>query len=92
MTAVDGAEAFAKLGSREFDAVVSDIEMPNMTGLQLAERIRRESRYEELPIILVTSLATDADRKKGAEVGANAYITKGTFDQNVLLETLRRLV
>ncbi len=92
VTAVDGAEAFAKLGSREFDAVVSDIEMPNMTGLQLAERIRRESRYEELPIILVTSLATDADRKKGAEVGANAYITKGTFDQNVLLETLRRLV
>lgn len=92
VTAVDGADAFGKLGSRMFDAVVSDVEMPNMTGLQLAERIRRDQKYKELPIILVTSLATDEDRKRGVEVGANAYITKGTFDQRVLLDTLRKLV
>ena len=92
VTAVDGADAFKKLGTRLFDAVVSDIEMPNMNGLALAARIRQDSTYRELPIILVTSLASDEDRKRGSEVGANAYITKGNFEQQVLLDTLRRLV
>jgi two-component system chemotaxis sensor kinase CheA len=92
VTAVDGVDAFSKLGMRSFDALVSDVEMPNMDGLTLAARIRQDAKYRELPIILVTSLASDADRKRGVEVGANAYITKGTFDQTVLLTTLRRLV
>jgi two-component system chemotaxis sensor kinase CheA len=92
VTAVDGADAFSKLGTRAFDAVVTDLEMPNMTGLQLAEWIRREAKYKELPIILVTSLGSDEDRQRGVEVGANAYITKGNFDQKLLIDTLRRLV
>jgi two-component system chemotaxis sensor kinase CheA len=66
--------------------------MPNMTGLELAERIRQDKKHEELPIILVTSLASDEDRRRGVEVGANAYITKGTFEQKTLIDTLRRLV
>ena len=92
VTAVDGADAFAKLPTREFDALVSDVEMPNMTGLMLAARIRENPRYDEMPIILVTSLASDEDKKRGIEVGANAYITKGTFEQKVLVDTVRRLV
>ncbi len=92
VTAVDGADAFSKLGTRSFDAVVSDVEMPNMSGLALAARIRQDVKYKELPIILVTSLASDEDRQRGIDVGANAYITKGTFEQTVLLDTLRRLV
>ncbi len=47
---------------------------------------------EKLPIILVTSLASDEDKRKGAEAGANAYITKASFNQEVLIETLKRLV
>ena len=92
VTAVDGADAFSKLGTRDFDAVVSDVEMPNMDGLTLAGRIRQNPKFMELPIILVTSLASDADRKRGIEVGANAYITKGAFEQAALLDTLRRLI
>ncbi len=92
VTAVDGADAFRKLPSRDFDAVVSDIEMPNLTGLDLTAKIRENPRYKELPIILVTSLASDDDKRRGIEVGANAYITKGTFEQKVLIDTLRRLV
>jgi len=91
ITAVDGADGFTKLATREFDAVVTDVEMPNMTGLQLAARIREDAKYVELPIILVTSLASDADRQRGVEVGANAYLTKGNFEQKLLLETLKRL-
>jgi len=92
VTATDGLEAWNKLATRAFDAVVTDIIMPNLDGLGLAERIRHEPRYAELPIILVTSLASDEDKKRGLNVGANAYITKPAFDQQILLDCLERLI
>ncbi|MGN7613235.1 hybrid sensor histidine kinase/response regulator [Magnetococcales bacterium HHB-1] len=91
VTAVDGKDALLKLPNSPFDAVVSDVEMPNMTGLELAAEIRKEESYKELPIILVTSLSTEEDQRRGMEAGANAYITKTTFDQRRLLDALRRL-
>ena len=92
VTAVDGLDAFNKLKTRDFDAVISDVQMPNLDGLGLTIKIRQQKQYSELPIILVTSLASDEDRKRGADAGANAYIPKGTFNQDVLVETLKRLV
>ncbi len=92
VTAVDGADAYNKLGTRSFDAVVSDIVMPNMTGLMLTEKIRADKKYAELPIILVTSLASEEDQRRGLEAGANAYISKPSFDQRVLLDCLVRLI
>jgi two-component system chemotaxis sensor kinase CheA len=92
VAAVDGIDAFSKLGTRPFDALVSDILMPNMDGLTLTAKVRQDKKYKELPIILVTSLASEDDRRKGLEAGANAYITKPAFDQEVLIDTLRRFV
>ncbi|TAF34348.1 MAG: hybrid sensor histidine kinase/response regulator [Oscillatoriales cyanobacterium] len=92
VTAVDGLDAFNKLKTRYFDALISDVQMPNLDGLGLTVKIRQQKEYSELPIILVTSLASDEDRKRGADAGANAYIPKGTFNQDVLIETLKRLV
>ena len=92
VTAADGLEAYNQLATRAFDALVSDINMPNLDGLALTERIRREAKYAELPIILVTALASDEDKKRGLEAGANAYITKPAFDQQVLLDCLERLI
>jgi two-component system chemotaxis sensor kinase CheA len=92
VTAVDGADAVAKLGGRSFDAVVSDIEMPHVDGLTLTTQLRRDPSYRDLPIILVTTLSSEEDRRRGIEAGANAYITKGAFEQQVLLDTLERLV
>ncbi len=90
ITAVDGQDAFNKLGTTVIDAVVSDVEMPNLTGLELTAKIRQQPQYKDLPVILVTSLATDEDRKRGMEVGADAYLTKPKFDQTMFLETIRR--
>lgn len=90
--AVDGLDGFNKLKANTFDAVVSDIQMPNLDGLALVAKIRQHKEYSELPIVLVTTLASDEDKRRGAEAGANAYLTKGTFEQKVLLDTLRRLV
>ncbi|MEO0397599.1 MAG: response regulator, partial [Cyanobacteria bacterium P01_A01_bin.137] len=92
-TAIDGLDGLDKLQQEgAFNAVVSDVEMPNLDGLGLTSRIREETKYENLPIILVTTLAQDDDKRRGAEAGANAYITKGDFDQSLLIDTLRRLI
>jgi two-component system, chemotaxis family, sensor kinase CheA len=90
--AVDGQDGFNKLRIGHFDAVVSDVQMPNLDGLGLTTQIRQFNEYSELPIILVTTLASEEDKRRGADVGANAYITKGDFDQRVLLTTLKRLI
>lgn len=92
VTAIDGADAYNKLATRSFDAVVSDIMMPNMSGLALTEKIRANKKYAELPIILVTSRASEEDQRRGLEAGANAYISKPSFDQRVLLDCLARLI
>ncbi|HBB30646.1 MAG TPA: hybrid sensor histidine kinase/response regulator [Cyanobacteria bacterium UBA8803] len=90
--AVDGLDGYNKLKTREFDAVVSDVEMPNLDGFSLTGKIRQQEEYDELPIILVTTLDSDEDKRRGATAGANAYIIKGKFNQDFLLETLRKLV
>ena len=91
-TSVDGVEAVAELESHDFDLVVSDVEMPRMDGFQLTESIRNDERFRELPVVLVTSLGSREDRERGIEVGADAYIHKGGFDQNDLLQTVGRLL
>jgi two-component system, chemotaxis family, sensor kinase CheA len=90
--AVDGLDGFNKLQTGSFAAVVSDVEMPNMTGLELTSRLREIPAYGNLPVILVTTLAKPEDQQRGADAGASAYLTKGNFDQSLLLNTLRRLI
>ena len=90
-TAVDGAAAWAALRSEEFDAVVSDIDMPRMSGLDLTEKIRGQEKWANLPIVLVTARETREDRERGIDVGASAYIVKSSFDQSNLLDVLHRL-
>ena len=92
ITAVDGVNAWNILASRSFDAIVSDIMMPNMDGLELTAKIRANKKFAEIPIILVTSLASEEDRRKGLEVGADAYISKSDFDQTILLDSITRLI
>ena len=75
-TAVDGVDGFTQLRSREFDVVVSDVEMPRMNGFDLAAKIRADKKLFEMPIILVTALQSREDRERGMDAGANAYIVK----------------
>jgi len=90
--AVDGEDGFNKLRAGSFKAVVSDVQMPNLDGLGLTAKLRQIKEYKDLPVILVTTLASQEDKRQGGEAGASAYITKGDFEQGVLLDTLRRLI
>ncbi len=91
-TAVDGADAWNSLAQEGFDLVVSDVEMPHMNGFDLTVKIRANQRTAGLPVVLVTALDSRDDRERGAEVGANAYVVKSSFDQGNLLEVVRRLI
>ncbi len=90
-TAVDGVDAFTALREEEFDLVVSDVEMPRMNGFDLTARIRSDKRLSELPVVLITALESREQRERGIDAGANAYVVKSSFDQQNLLEVVRRL-
>jgi two-component system, chemotaxis family, sensor kinase CheA len=90
--AVDGQDALEKLRGERFDLLLSDVEMPRVNGFQLATSVRRDLLLSEMPVIIMTSLASDEHRRQGLEAGAQAYIVKGQFDQNNLLETIRQLL
>jgi two-component system, chemotaxis family, sensor kinase CheA len=90
--AADGAAALDLLRREPCDLVVTDVEMPRLDGFSLTAGIRADDGLRDLPVVLVTSLDSEDDRHRGAEVGADAYIVKGAFDQDRLLETIRRLI
>jgi two-component system chemotaxis sensor kinase CheA len=92
LTAVDGADAWRTIQEQGCDLVVADVDMPRMDGFDLCRAIRTSRRFKELPVILVTALESPEHRKRGMEVGADAYIGKSGFDQEQLLATVRQLV
>jgi two-component system, chemotaxis family, sensor kinase CheA len=91
-TAVDGIDALTLLRTNDIDLVVSDVDMPRMSGFELTSRIRASREFANLPVVLVTSLDSREDRERGIDVGANAYIVKSSFDQSNLLDVIRRLI
>jgi two-component system chemotaxis sensor kinase CheA len=91
--ACDGQEGFDRVSEDdEIDLVITDLEMPRMNGLELTRAIRGRAESASLPVVIVTSLGSDDDRRAGVESGASAYMVKQSFDQQVLLDTVERLV
>ena len=90
--AVDGLDAIEVLTKSNFDLVISDVEMPRMNGFELCKNLRERTEFRELPFIFVTTLSKEEEKRKGIEAGAQAYIVKGSFDQTVLLRTIKQLI
>ncbi len=91
-TAQDGLDALQKLERSTFHLVITDIEMPRLDGLELTARIRQDPRWANLPIVIITAYADEERRRRGMQLGAQAYITKSRFDQGNLLETVAHLI
>jgi two-component system, chemotaxis family, sensor kinase CheA len=90
--AADGVEAWDFLQSEGVHLLVIDVEMPKLNGFDLTEKIRSDRRLRDLPVVLVTSLDSREQRERGVAVGADAHIVKQSFNQEVLLDTIRRLI
>ncbi|MFN8576882.1 MAG: Hpt domain-containing protein [Candidatus Sericytochromatia bacterium] len=74
------------------DLIITDVEMPKMNGYQFASWVKKESTYSNTPVIMISSLATPELKQKGYDSGIDAYIVKGEFNQNKLLETINKLL
>lgn len=92
VTAVGSAqEALDRLTEVAVDCVITDIEMPGMNGLELTRSIRRMPEFEELGVIVISTLDQPGDRRAGLEAGADAYLYKKNLDPRELLSLVRRV-
>jgi two-component system, chemotaxis family, sensor kinase CheA len=90
--AISGEDALDQARKRRYALFLVDVEMPGMDGFTFIERARGDPLLRDIPAVLVTSRASLEDRERGQNVGARAYIVKGEFDQNELLEKICLLV
>jgi two-component system chemotaxis sensor kinase CheA len=91
-TASDGAEALAMLAEQPVDLVVTDLEMPNVDGFMLIRNIRAHPRLANIPVLIVSSRASEEDHQRGLDAGADGYIVKAAFDEAGLLSAVSRLL
>lgn len=90
--AVDGKDGFNMLRSVPFDLLVTDVDMPRMTGIELVRAVRREPKLSDLPIIIVSYKDRESDRLAGMEAGASAYLTKSSFQDDSLIRMVTDLI
>ena len=91
-SAKSGKEAIDLISRNSFQLIVTDIEMPEMDGFELSQKIRSMDTYEHVPIIILSSLSDDTMKRKGLSVGANAYIVKSNFDKHNFFNTVDSLI
>ncbi|WP_260748782.1 response regulator [Geoalkalibacter halelectricus] len=74
--AANGFEALRLLPRESFDLVITDINMPDINGLELVSFIKRNDQYKTIPLVIVSTEGSERDREKGLKLGANAYLVK----------------
>jgi len=89
--AASGFEALRVLPREDFDLVVTDINMPDINGLELVSFIRSNERYRSIPLVIVSTEGSERDRDRGLELGADAYLVK-PFDPDALRQVVDDLL
>lgn len=90
--ASSGEEGLKKASSRRYALFIVDIEMPGINGFEFVSRVKADTTLKRIPVIMVTSLSSAADRRRGAEVGVDDYIVKGEFDQKHFVQKVADLI
>ncbi|MDR1180210.1 MAG: response regulator [Spirochaetales bacterium] len=91
-TAADGLEALTAAKARRYDLICTDLNMPQMDGFMLTENIRKNTELADIPIIVISSRASEEDQKRAAMLGASRYIVKNSFNNHNLLTAVRDLI
>jgi two-component system sensor histidine kinase and response regulator WspE len=90
--AVDGVDGWNAVRTRSYDIVVSDVDMPRMTGIEFIKQIRQDAELRGLPVLIVSYKDREEDRLLGMEAGANYYLTKSSFADETLLQAVEDLI
>jgi two-component system chemotaxis response regulator CheY len=89
--AASGFEALRLLPRQDFDLVVTDINMPDINGLELLSFVRSNERFRSIPVVIVSTEGSERDRDKGLELGADAYLVK-PFEPDALRDVATDLL
>jgi two-component system sensor histidine kinase and response regulator WspE len=90
--AVDGMDGWNAVRTSEYDLVITDIDMPRMDGIELVDAIKRDLHLTSLPVMIVSYKDRSEDRQRGLEAGADYYLTKGSFQDETLIEAVIDLI
>ncbi|MEW6086982.1 MAG: hybrid sensor histidine kinase/response regulator [bacterium] len=88
----DGVEALDKLSKNKIDLVITDVQMPRMDGFELTGKIKVKDVFKKIPVIIISGLGSEDDKKRGIELGADAYLAKQDFNQQNLIEIIKILL
>ncbi len=86
-----GFEALKILPTQNFDLIITDINMPDINGLEIVNFVKNHPNYRNIPLIIVTTERSEEDRKKGLALGAADYVTK-PFKSEDLQKVVRRII
>jgi two-component system chemotaxis response regulator CheY len=89
--AANGFDALKLLPTQEFSLIITDINMPDINGLELISFVRNDPRFKAIPLIIISTERSEEDKKRGMNIGADAYLTK-PFTPEQVQETIRGLV
>ena len=89
--AESGFEALRQLPRNSYDLIVTDINMPDINGLELISFVRNNSSYRTIPLVIVSTVGSERDRDKGVGLGADAYLVK-PFEPDELRDVVRDLL
>jgi two-component system chemotaxis response regulator CheY len=84
LEAGNGFEALKSLPTRPFDLIVTDINMPDINGLELISFVRSNPAYNTIPLIIVSTEKSDEDKKRGLALGASSYVVKPFSKQDLM--------
>ena len=91
-TAVDGIDALEKAKAKQYDLVMTDKDMPRMTGLVLLDNLRRMEQYANVPVVVVSADQSPKTLEEFKALGANAIISKADFERSRLIGTIKGLL
>ena len=91
-TAVNGVEGWNAVLTKEYDLVISDIDMPHMNGIELVKQIKNHPRLNHLPVIIISYRDREEDKIQGLEAGADYYLTKSSFHDDTLINAVIDLI
>ncbi|HEX9242495.1 MAG TPA: ATP-binding protein [Anaeromyxobacter sp.] len=89
--AVDGEDGWQKLQNGAYHALLTDVQMPVLDGIDLTRRVKATPRFVKLPIVILSSLSAPEERRRGVDAGADAYLVKGELEAESFAGTLERL-